>query len=102
MQQTESEIREKVSREMVSDAVEVEREGDETTISLYYHEPESRTEPVSTPFGLALAVKEPHMDALMAELIDDIYQQTTPDNLSVEDENGFYVVELTYEDGRGW
>lgn len=102
MQQSETEVREQVRREMLADAVDVEIEGDETTVSLYYHEPEARKQPVLAPFGIAIAITEPDVEGLMAELIDDIYQQTSPDNLSVEDKDGFYVIELTYEDGNSW
>ena len=99
MEAEEDAIRKEVSRRIPNDAVDVDTDGNETVISLFYHEPEAVTKPVSTPFGVAIAVMEPQMDALIAELVDDIYLETTPDDISIEDEGGFYVVELTYEDG---
>ena len=100
--ESETELRERVNREMVSDAVEVDRDGDTTEISLFYLEPERKTKPVRTPFGVALAVVEPDGEKLMAELLDDISSVTSPDRMDVEDKNGFYVVTLTYQDGRTW
>lgn len=100
--ETERELRERVSREMISDAVFVERDGDTTEISLLYHEPDKRQKLVRTPFGPAIAVVEQDVEALMAELMDDITSVTKPDRMDVEDQNGFYTITLTYEDGRTW
>lgn len=99
---TEAELREKVSREMVSDAVEVDRTEGVTTISLLYHEPEKETELVQTPMGVAVTMVEPETDALIAELMDDVQSITSPDRMDVEDKNGFYVVELTFQEGNSW
>lgn len=102
MEMTETELRKKVSREMVSDAVDIDRDGEETVISLFYLEPESKTKLVKTPVGHAIAVVEPETDALIAELMDDIQSVTSPDRMDVEDRNGFYVVELTYKEDNSW
>lgn len=99
---SKTELREKVSREMVSDAVEVEHDGDVTTISLFYHEPETQMELVETPLGSMVTLVEPRTDILMAELLDDVQSVTSPDRMDVEDKDGFYVVALTYEEGNSW
>lgn len=99
---TPTELRKQVDREMVNDAVEVDTEGEETTISLFYLEPESETKLVKTPIGHAIAVVESETDALIAELMDDIQSVTSPDRMDVADENGFYVIELTYKEGNSW
>lgn len=97
-----SELRARVNREMVSDAIEVDRDGDTTEVSLFYLEPEKQKKMVRTPFGVALAMVEPDTDKLIAELLDDIESVTSPDRMDVEDKNGFYVVTVTFEDGRTW
>lgn len=98
-----TELRERVSREIISDAVQVDRDGDTTEVSLFYHEPTQRKKKlVRTPMGLAVAIKKPETDKLLAELLDDIESVTNPDRMDVEDKNGFYVVTVIFEDGCTW
>jgi len=93
----------RVMRDIPSDALQVD-EDDEgtTTVELYYHEPESRTKPVRTPMGTMLAIQKPRTEVAVASLLDDIEMVTEPDDIEVEDKNGFFVITLTYSDGNNW
>lgn len=102
MGEDECTLREQVNRDVVSDAVEVEAHGDETTVCLYYLEPQCQVEPVRVGENVALAVVNPEVDAVIAEMMDSVTRVTTPDEMSVEDCDGYYVIELTFEEGNSW
>lgn len=100
----EEEIRQAVKMDVPSDAIDVTKEEDTTTIELFYHEPESRVKPMRNPFGrgIILAIEEPNGEKLMSRVMDDIQLSSSPDDWTIEDKGNFYVVTLTYEDGRTW
>lgn len=100
----EEEFRDAVQMDVPSDALTVTQEGGTTTVELFYHEPESRTIPMRNPFGhgVILAIDQPDAESLMSEVIDDIQLSSSPNDWEIEDKGGFYVVTLTYEDGRTW
>lgn len=100
----EEEFREAVQMDVPSDAITVSQEGNTTTVELFYHEPETRIIPMgnSTEFGILLSVEKVNGEKLMSEVIEDIQLSSSPNNWEIEDKNGFYVVTLTYEDGREW
>lgn len=100
----EEEFRDAVQMDVPSDALTVTQEGDTTTVELFYHEPESRMTPLRNPFGqgIILALETPNGEELMSEVIDDIQLSSSPDDWEIEDKGNFYVVTLTYEDGRTW
>lgn len=100
--ESDSELRARVSREMIADAVQIEREGNRTEIALLYHKPEERKKTIPTPFGLAIVMSKPKGERLIAELLDDIEQRTTPDYMDVNDKGSFFEVTLTYLNGRTW
>lgn len=102
MDESESELRRRVTQDIEADAVAVEMDEGETEISLFYHEPSTKTKPVKTPLGLMLAVVEPDPEKLLARAVDEIYATTSPDEMDIEDKNGFYVVTLEYDDGNTW
>lgn len=98
----ESEIRKSVKNDVEADAITVEQDDGVTTIQLFYHEPESQVKPIRTPFGRFAAVLQPDTDKMLEELVREIFSYTSPDNVNVEDKNGFYEVTLTYEDDKSW
>lgn len=98
----EQRIRAKVSNTIKSDSVVVNCDGDTTEISLLYHEPERNGNVLSTSFGAAVTLGESYSEELMAEILDEIQQVTSPDQMDVEDKNGYFEVTLTYEDGNEW
>lgn len=100
----EEEFREAIEMDVPSDAISVTQEGDTTTVKLFYHEPESRIAPFKDSFGneIMLALGSPNSEKLMSDVIDDIQLCSSPDDWRIEDKSGFYVVTLTYDNGRTW
>lgn len=101
MSETQS-LRERVQNDVPADAVTVEEDDDRTTIRLFYHEPEPERTKRQTPFGIAVVVESPDPVEQMAQVMEDVQTHSSPDDWSVVDKDGFYVVRLTYEDGNSW
>lgn len=97
-----TELRERVQDSIDVDAVTVEREGEDTLISLFYHEPEKDSKLVKTPLGMGLAIKEPDMDELIDKMMNKIYRKTTPDATDIKRKNGYCIIEVYFLDGDSW
>lgn len=94
--------REEVNEQIESDAVQINADGETTTVSLFYHEPSATEKVVTTPLGPAVALVEPNSEELMTEVLERVSAVTQPDRMDVADENGYYVVTLTYEDDNSF
>lgn len=98
----EEELRARVQEDIEVDAIEVDLEDEETEIRLFFHEPETQTKPVRTPFGYFIAVNRPDSEKLLQRLMDEIHSHTSPDGVNIVDMNGYFQVTLTYEGDRHW